>query len=116
MTGRVVLALYRPNEGKAERLLEILADHVPTLRRLELATDREVLLLRATDGTVIEIFEWVEEDSARVAHEHPEVARVWEAIGQCAEFTKLGDLEEATLQFPHFDPVDLPGAGQDRRS
>ena len=76
--------------------------HVPTLRKLELITDRPAVLARSGNGTYVEIFEWRE--SGR-AHEHPEVARIWEAMEQVADLPSLDSLEEAGRTFPHFEPI-----------
>jgi len=107
MDPEVAFALYRPQDGKERELLRLIGDHLPTLRRLELITDRPPLLLRSLDGTYVEIFEWRSGRAARVAHEHPEVAAVWEAMGEVADFRALADLEESKAQFCHFTPVPV---------
>jgi hypothetical protein len=107
MKPEVVFALYRPHAGKDVELKRLIAQHLPMLRRLELATERPAILVRAKDGTYIEVFEWRSEEAAKLAHEHPEVARVWEAMGQIAEFLALGSLEEAKEPFSHFEPIAL---------
>ena len=107
MKPAVVFALYRPHPGKDAELRRLIAQHLPVLRRLELATDRPAILVRAKDGTYIEVFEWRNEESAKLAHEHPEVARVWEAMGQVADFPALDSLEEAKQPFSHFEPAAL---------
>jgi len=107
MKPEVVFALYRPHPGKDAELRRLIAQHLPVLRRLELATDRPAILVRAKDGTYIEVFEWRNEESAKLAHEHPEVARVWEAMGQVADFPALDSLEEAKQPFSHFEPAAL---------
>jgi hypothetical protein len=105
MKPEVVFALYRPHPGKDVELRQLIAQHLPTLRRLELATDRPGVLVRSRNGTYIEIFEWRTAESAGVAHHHPEVAKVWEAMGQVCDMPALESLEEAKLTFPHFEPV-----------
>ena len=70
----------------AEAVLELLHGHVPTLRRLGLATDRPTLLLRApSEGVLLEIFEWRDGEAARTAHEAPEVGRVGRRVGSQPE-------------------------------
>ncbi len=105
MNPQVVIALYRPNDGQDEALLELVKEHFPTLRRLELVTDREPILVRSKDGTLIEIFEWADAGSSAIAHQHPELAGVWEAMGKIAEFPALESLEESKGRFPHFEPI-----------
>jgi hypothetical protein len=105
----IVFALYRPHAGKGEELLRAVAKHYPVLRKLELITDRAPVISRAEDGTIIEVFEWFSGEAARQAHEHPEIAAVWEDMGKVADIATLASLAEATERFPHFEPVELPG-------
>lgn len=103
--GEVVMAAYRPRAGQDAALRAIVADHVRTLRRLGFATGRPVTLLRAADGTYVEIFEW-RPGAAQRAHEHPEVQRLWGAMAEVADFPKLADLAESQRPFPHFTVVE----------
>ena len=105
MKPEVVFALYRPRPGQDAELLRLIAQHLPVLRRLELVTDRPALLVRAKDGTYVEVFEWRTAESATLAHQHPEVAKVWEAMGEIADFPTLDSLAEAKERFSHFEPV-----------
>lgn len=107
MKPEIVFALYRPHAGRDAELRHLIAQHLPVLRRLELVTDRPAILVRARDGTYVEVFEWRTEESARLAHEHPEVAKVWEAMGAVADFPTLDSLGEAKERFSHFEPVTL---------
>ncbi len=105
--GQIVIAAYRPKSGKAADLEIILRRHVPTLRSAGLVTERPVTLLKSfTDGTYLEIFEWVSGEAAEKAHDTPAVAAVWEAIGAIADFVPLSALPESARPFPHFAPVD----------
>jgi hypothetical protein len=103
----LVMALYRPHAGKDAALRALIAEHLPALRRLELVTDRPPLLLRAANGTYVEIFEWMSADAARAAHRHPDVARIWDTMGGVADFVSLDSLEESHRPFTHFTPVVL---------
>lgn len=107
MDPEIVIAMYRPAEGRSSELEALIAEHLPTLRRLGLVTDRPPVLCRASDGCYLEIFEWRSGAAAREAHEHPEVSRIWEAMEAVAEFPALGSLPEAQRRFPHFRPVSL---------
>ena len=103
--GNVVMAMYRPRPGQDEALRTLIAGHVGTLRRIGLATERPVLLLRAADGTYVEIFEW-RPGAAAKAHDHPEVQALWGAMAAIADFPPLGDLAESKRPFPHFTAAD----------
>jgi quinol monooxygenase YgiN len=107
MTSQIVIAMYRPHEGKDAQLRELIAKHIPALRKLELITDRPALLMRSANGTYLEIFEWRRADSAGQAHQHPAIAEIWEAMGAIADLPALSSLEEAEKPFPHFEPVTL---------
>jgi hypothetical protein len=107
MKPEIVFALYRPHQGKDAELLRLIAQHIPTLRRLEMVTDRPPILVKSKNGTFIEIFEWATAESAGLAHTHPEVAKIWEAMGKIADLPTLDTLEEKKETFPHFDPIQL---------
>ncbi len=106
-TPLICISLYKPKPGKAKELEALVSRHMPTLRELELVTDRPSTLARSDDGTLIEVFEWRSGDSIGKAHQHPKLARVWEAMGAIADFPSLGALPEANERFPNFAPVDL---------
>ncbi len=103
----VVFALYRPHEGKDAELRQLIAQHIPTLRQLELITDRPTILVKSKNGTYIEVFEWRSYAAAGQAHQHPELAKIWEAMGKIADLPGLESLDEAKSRFPHFAPVAL---------
>lgn len=107
MTAEIVFALYRPHPDKDAALRRLIARHIPALRRLELITDRPAVLARADDGTYIEVFEWVSETAARSAHDHPDIAEIWDGMEAIADFTTLASLAEAQRPFTHFEPVEL---------
>jgi len=100
--GETVIACYRPRTGQAAGLDQLLDEHLPTLRRLGLATGREVVTLRASDGSILEIFEWVSGEAAEQAHSHPEVRELWGRFAAACELVALDSLEESHRPFPHF--------------
>ena len=104
MGSELVIAIYRAKAGKAEALDDLVRRHRPALVAAGLVTDRPFVIARSADGAVLEIFEWVDAGAARRAHETPEVAAIWEAMGALAEFPPLADLAESTRRFPHFRP------------
>ncbi len=106
MSGQIVIAMYRPNDGKRDEMLEFVKTHVPALRKYQLVTDRPTMLMEAEDGTLLELFEWVSAEAATLAHEHPVIAKIWEGMGKVGSFKTLSQLPEATKFFPHFAPID----------
>jgi hypothetical protein len=105
--GQVVIASYRPKPGQEQLLLEVVRTHVPVLRQQGLATQRPVVVLRASDGTLLEIFEWVSEAAVEQAHTNPAVQTLWERFAKVCDFATLASLPGAQEPFPHFEPVAL---------
>ena len=101
------IALYRPHDGKADDLMKLVEQHLPLIRRLGLATERAAIHATAEDGTVLEIFEWADGAAAEKAHSDPDVAALWGAMAEIADFPTLGDIPEAATRFPHFRPLSL---------
>ena len=105
--GSLVIAVYRPRKGKAKALLEIVGDHVPTLRRLGLVTSREAIVGKAEDGSIIEIFEWVSDEAIDRAHHDPTIQRIWKRINSASDCVSLSALNESRMPFPSFEPLDV---------
>ena len=98
----VVICSYLPKTGKHTELLNVLQNHVPTLRTIGLATDYPCTLMTSENGTIIEIFEWKSEEASRAAHDHPEVQKIWGAMMPLADFVPLSSLAETQKPFAHF--------------
>ncbi|MDC0723332.1 putative quinol monooxygenase [Nannocystis bainbridge] len=105
--GVIVIACYRPLPGRAEELLELLRGHLPVLRAQDLATEREPIVMRANDGTILEVFEWASEDAARRAHENPVVQQLWQQLEGVCQLIAPGEVAELGRPFARFRPVDL---------
>lgn len=103
---RTVIACYRPRPGQAALLDDLVRSHVPTLQRLGLATDRAATTMRAADGTVVEVFEWVSTAAIAAAHGHAELQTLWAAFAECCEHVKLSQLPEAQQLFAEFAPLN----------
>ena len=104
---RIVIAAYRPHEGKDAELLALIAEHVPMLRSLGLATGREATVMRSSDGTLVEVFEWVSAESIDRAHSDPAVVELWERFSLVSDYCQLAQLEEARRMFAEFEPVQM---------
>jgi len=103
--GHLVIAAYRPRPGRAKELRAVVADHLPVLRRQGLVTDRPALVLCASDGTLLELFEWKSEAAVEAAHSNPAVRELWGRFEEVSEIVRLADLPEAGRRFPHFEPL-----------
>lgn len=98
----VVIALYRPKDGKTKELEALVQKHFPILKEFGLTTGKDPFIGRSSDGTILEIFEWANQEAAKKAHDHPAVAKIWEAMAIVCDFGTLSQLPEAANRFPHF--------------
>ena len=73
MDGIVVIVAYRPKAGRESELLKLVRGRVPTLREEGLVTDRVPVLMRAKDGTIVEVSEWKSQAAIEEAHRNPRV-------------------------------------------
>ncbi len=105
--GVMVIALFRPKPGKDADLLACMRDHQPVLRGEGLVTDRAAYVMRAGDGTLLEVFEWKSQAAIDAAHANPRVHELWARYAACCDYVTLSELAEATQMFPGFEPVAL---------
>lgn len=105
--GVIVIACYRPLPGRAQELLELVRGHVPALRAQDLATVRAPIVMRAADGTLLEVFEWSSEEAIKRAHGLPVVQELWRRFADVCESIAPAQVPELASMFPHFHPVDL---------
>lgn len=104
--GRIVIACYKPKEGRADELRALVREHVPALRREGLVTDRVPVVMTAADGTIAEVFEWASAEAIEQAHSNPSVGELWERFGEVCEWVPIGSIDEARRPFSEFNPVD----------
>ena len=78
MPGVCVIVAYRPKPGKGDELLEMVRSRVPTLQKEGLVTDRAPTIMRARDGTIVEVSEWKSREAIDAAHRNPNVLAMWD--------------------------------------
>ena len=104
--GRSVIAVYKPKPGKAAALDAVVARHGPVLRSQGLITDRPSHIMRAADGTIVEVFEWLSPQAIEQAHKNAEVQKLWAVFFDACEFIPVGNLPEAQKLFSEFESVN----------
>jgi hypothetical protein len=102
---RLSIVAYKAKPGKEAELLSLVEEHVPYLRSIGVATERPQIIARASDGTVLEVFEWAEGGLGR-AHAHPGVGELWTRFSAACDFVPLNTLGEAGMMFANFVPVN----------
>jgi quinol monooxygenase YgiN len=106
VSGVVVIVAYRAKPGKEEELLALVRNRVPTLRGEGLVTDRASVIVRARDGTIVEVSEWKSQEAIEAAHQNPTVLAMWEQFYAVCDFLPLNALPEADEMFAGFEPVN----------
>jgi len=105
MKGVIVIVAYRPKPGKKTELLHLVRSRVPTLRKENLVTNREPTIMRARDGTIIEVSEWKSHEAIDAAHKNPNVLAMWNKFFAICDCIPLKTLAEAEEMFAGFEPL-----------
>lgn len=105
--GRFVIVAYTPKPGMEQQLLAVVRKHVQVLKAEQLVTDRPAHVMRAADGTLVEVFEWRSAEAIAKAHSSPAVLALWAEFGAVCDFKPLATLAEAQQMFAEFDAVAL---------
>ena len=106
MPGVCVIVAYQPKPGKEDDLLELVRSRVPTLRKEGLVSDRAPTIMRARDGTILEVSEWKSREAIDAAHKNPNVLAMWERFFALCDCVPLNTLAEAGEMFAGFEPVE----------
>jgi quinol monooxygenase YgiN len=103
--GRIVIVGYKPKPGKAEALRSLASTHVQRLRAEGLVTPREGIIMEASDGTIIEVFEWKSKEAIESAHKNPAVQVLWKEFGDVCDYVPVASIAEVKQLFAEFSPV-----------
>src|SRR5690242_314658 len=103
--GSISVACYKPKPGCEEALLELVCHHLPPLRAEKLVTERVPIVMRAGDGTIIEVFEWVSQEAIAGAHSNPAVLDLWKRFEAVCTYVVPSTIAEFTKMFAHFEPM-----------
>ena len=106
MSGVIVIVAYRPKPGKEKELLELVRSRVQTLKKENLVTDRVPTIMRARDGTIIEVSEWKSREAIDAAHKNPNVLAMWNKFFALCDCVPLNTLAEAKEMFAGFEPIE----------
>lgn len=106
MNGVVVIVAYRPKPGKEREILDLVRSRVPTLRQEDLVTDRVPTIVRAQDGTIIEVSEWKSREAIEAAHKNPNVLAMWDKFFAICDCVPLNTVAETKEMFAGFEPIE----------
>jgi hypothetical protein len=105
--GRFVIVAYTPKPGMDVQLLAAVRKHLLVLRAEGLISDRPGYVMRAGDGSIVEVFEWRSAEAIDRAHANAAVQALWEEFGAACDYTPLARLKESGQMFAEFDAVAL---------
>jgi quinol monooxygenase YgiN len=105
MNGVIVIVAYRPKPGKQSQTLDLVRNRIPTLRKEALVTQRTPIIMRASDGTIIEVSEWKSPEAIDAAHKNPNVLAMWNRFFAVCHCVPLNQLSESAEMFAGFEPV-----------
>ena len=103
--GSISVACYKPRPGCENALRDLVHNHLPPLRKLGFVTDRQPIVMRTADGTIVEIFEWVSQDAIRGAHNDPVVQDLWKKFEAVCSYEAPANLAEFQNMFGHFEAI-----------
>lgn len=104
--GQISIAAFKPKPGKEQDLLRVIADRLPLLRQLGMATDRPHITVRSKDGVIVHISEWTSDEAIEKAHRTPEVLALWDRFAACSQYVPLATLSEVHEDFATFKSID----------
>ncbi len=102
--GKIVIATYKPKPGKEKILDRLVKDHVKVLRNYGFATLRPPMIMKSSDGTIVEVFEWISKNAIEEAKENKDVQEYWERYREVCDIIPVSNLIEANTSFSEFSP------------
>lgn len=103
--GRFFIAVYRPKAGCEQRLLGAVRKHAGVLRDEGRVSELPAHLMRAADGTVVEVFEWLSTAAIERAHSNPAVQALWAEFGAACDYVPVAGVAEAQQIFSEFEAL-----------
>jgi hypothetical protein len=107
MNPRIVIVVYRPLPGKEGALQSVVAKHLGVLKTEKLVTDRAPIVMKAKDGSIVEVFEWRSAEAIAAAHTNPNVLALWDEFGAACEYEKPVNVAEFHNLFSEFEPLQF---------
>ena len=102
--GKIVIGTYRPKPGKEKILNRLVKNHVKVLRNQGLATLRPPMIMKSSDGTIVEAFEWISKESIEEARQNKDVQEYWAKYRDVCDIIPVSELIETNTSFSEFNP------------
>ena len=102
---RFVIVAYRPKPGHERGLEAAVAKHLAVLGEQGLVSEHPASVMRARDGTIVEVFEWASAEAIAKAHANAAVGALWAEFAAVCDYVPLATLAEAGQMFAEFDSL-----------
>ncbi len=79
-------------------------NHVKVLRNQGLATLRPPMIMKSSDGTIVEAFEWISKESIEEARQNKDVQEYWAKYRDVCDIIPVSELIETNTSFSEFNP------------
>lgn len=103
--GRFVIAAFKPKPGMHQKLGALVEKHWRILREEGLVTDRPRHAMKAVNGTIVEVFEWRDEQAVKQAHQNTAVLALWAEFEEACDYVPVAGLPEAQHPFSEFEAL-----------
>ncbi|WP_276372992.1 hypothetical protein [Chryseolinea sp. H1M3-3] len=103
---RGVIVIYRPKKGMDQQVIQLVREHISILRQQNLATKKSPIVMRAKDGSIIEIFEWISAEAIANAHENKAVQELWGKFSSVCDYEIPVNVEEFHSVFSEFEVIE----------
>jgi hypothetical protein len=100
--GSVAVACYKPKPGRDAELLELVWNRLPILSAEGLVTDREPIIMKCADGTIVEVFEWESPAAIERAHKNSAALDLWKQFEEVSDYVIPASIAEFQTLFAHF--------------
>lgn len=107
MSPRIVVVVYKPHPGKERALEQVVSKHYSILSKENLVTTRLPIVMRAGNGSIVEVFEWRSAEAIQAAHTNAQVITLWEEFNAVCTYETPLSLEEFHNLFSEFEPINL---------
>ena len=104
--GRIVIVVYRPKLGKEDELMVLVRKHINILRKEDLVTQRQPIIMRTEDACIVEVFEWKTAEAIDSAHSNPRVGKLWEEFSEVCDYEIPTNIKEFQNLFSEFESID----------
>jgi hypothetical protein len=104
---RTFIVVYKPYKGRDQELLPAVMASYRDLQKGGYVTTQPPKLMKATNGSIVLIFDWKDENTKNTAQTDPVIQQHWMALSKLCEFEKPMNLTECQQPFSDFESIEI---------